>query len=105
MSNQHLPLPYQCGISEITYEHPLYSPSIRIYIPSIDTGEYEWREHEFLGLADGTRICVQEIVKDDYVFRYTTTKTPYGWKRQTYVCRKGEEHLFRCNFEPNDNNK
>ena len=103
-----IPLPgrtYRCGISEINYEYPVYSPSLLVPVPSIDIGEYEWREHEFLGVRDGTRICVQEVVKDNYVFRYTTTKNPYGWVRQTYICRKGEEHLFYCKYEPHDSNK
>jgi len=100
-----IPLPgrsYHYGISEVNYEYPIYSPSLLISIPPINIAEYERREHEFLGINNGARICVQEIVKDGYVFRYTTTKHSYGWLRRTYICRRGEEDFFPCRFGPHD---
>jgi hypothetical protein len=100
-----IPLPgrsYCHGISEINYEYPIYSPSLLITVPPINIAEYEWREHEFIGVENGSRICVQQIVKDGYVFRYTTTKQPGGWLRRTYICRKGEEELFPCKWGPHD---
>ena len=100
-----IPLPgrsYRCGISYIEYEYPVYSPSLLIPIPLIDIGEYEWREHEFLGVENGVRICVKEILKDDHVFRYTTMKTPSGWLRRTYIYRRGEKDQFPCRWGPDD---
>jgi len=101
-----IPLPgrsYRCGISEIDYEFPIYSPSLLIPVPLINIVEYERREQEFIGVQNGIRICVQETVKDGYVFRYTTTKQPQGWLRRTYIYRRGEEDFFPCRFGPHDN--
>jgi len=100
-----IPLPgrsYRHGMNDVDYEFPIYSPSLLIPVPLINIVEYERREQEFIGVQNGIRICVQETVKDGYVFRYTTTKQPQGWLRRTYIYRRGEEDFFPCRFGPHD---
>lgn len=85
---------YQVGIREITYDNPHYSTSIQRPPISIYKGEYEWREYEYIGVRTGICIIVQEKKENNMIYRYTTTKTPYGWSRCTYVFLEGEGHLF-----------
>lgn len=94
MSYHTQDIPYKNGISYIDYKATVYSPSIIPKPPRLDNSEYEWREHEYIGVKNGTCLIIREDKHDGFVFRYTDTKNPYGWTRCTYVFREGEEKMY-----------
>ena len=98
MSHHTYDHPYRHGISYIDYKNTVYSSSLAPKPLRLDNSEYEWREHEYIGVRNGTCIIVQEITQKNIVMRYTTTKNDYGWTRCTYVFQKGEEKLYPGRF-------
>ena len=86
--NDHLRYVGRHGISLIYDKETYYSPLMRP--EPVELGEYECREHEYVGKREGTRILVKETKKDGVITRYTTTKTSDGFVRQTFMFREDE---------------
>jgi len=70
--------PYRHGISYIDYKNTVYSSSLAPTPLRLDNSEYESREHQYIGVKNGTCIIIHEFTHNNIVTRYTSTKNLYG---------------------------
>ena len=77
------------GINNVYVGNAILSQEL---IPYVEDGNFEWRQHEYIGEKTGTRVMVKKYRKEDIIIHFVMTKLDDGWLRQIVLFKENDPY-------------